>query len=289
MGGGPSTSTASLIGPWPRPLDSAGFHAKPLIVLTAGRGPSPGWMAAQNEMATLSTNSLHRVEAGANHPAFVDDKEHAAAVTRAIHDVVASGADRVNAHRGHTRDPPAGWLVPAVRGAGIRACGSRAPRRAGPGRKGSEGPGARRRTSGPREPPAPCSRVAPQGAVSSSPRADSGTSKVRGVGLAARTSSTAWPCPSRCRVFPVQRTHADEVEHHPPRGHLERLCGIGRDGGGNAGDDGRKGTTGVTAAALPCSSSRMPASRPDSGSRNGHHPSASAPASCTAPGPSAAR
>ena len=66
------------------------FDAKPLVVLTAGRGSSRGWMAAQNEMATLSTNSLHRVEAGANHPAFVDDKEHAAAVTRAIHDVVAS-------------------------------------------------------------------------------------------------------------------------------------------------------------------------------------------------------
>jgi pimeloyl-ACP methyl ester carboxylesterase len=64
--------------------------AKPLIVLTAERDNSKGWMAAQNEMATLSTNSLHRVEAGATHASFVESPDHAAAVTRAIHDVVVS-------------------------------------------------------------------------------------------------------------------------------------------------------------------------------------------------------
>ena len=63
---------------------------KPLIVLTADRDNSKGWMAAQNEMATLSTNSLHRVESGATHAAFVENPHHAAAVTRAIHDVVTS-------------------------------------------------------------------------------------------------------------------------------------------------------------------------------------------------------
>lgn len=66
------------------------FDAKPLIVLTATRENSDGWMADQNEMAELSTNSLHRLEPGANHAAFVDDPVHAAAVTRAIHDVVVS-------------------------------------------------------------------------------------------------------------------------------------------------------------------------------------------------------
>jgi pimeloyl-ACP methyl ester carboxylesterase len=66
------------------------LDAKPLIVLTAELENSKGWMAAQNEMATLSTNSLHRVEAGATHASFVDDPDHAAAVTRAIHDVVVS-------------------------------------------------------------------------------------------------------------------------------------------------------------------------------------------------------
>jgi pimeloyl-ACP methyl ester carboxylesterase len=64
--------------------------AKPLIVLTADRENSKGWMAAQNEMATLSTNSLHRVVSGATHASFVESPDHAAAVTRAIHDVVVS-------------------------------------------------------------------------------------------------------------------------------------------------------------------------------------------------------
>ena len=66
------------------------LDAKPLVVLTAELENSEGWMAAQNEMATLSTNSLHRVEPGATHASFVTDPDHAAAVTRAIHDVVVS-------------------------------------------------------------------------------------------------------------------------------------------------------------------------------------------------------
>jgi pimeloyl-ACP methyl ester carboxylesterase len=66
------------------------LDAKPLIVLTADRGNSKGWMAAQNKTATLSTNSLHRIESGATHAAFVEDPDHATAVTRAIHDVVVS-------------------------------------------------------------------------------------------------------------------------------------------------------------------------------------------------------
>ena len=66
------------------------LDAKPLIVLTADRGYSKGWMAAQNETVTLSTISLHRIESAAIHAAFVEDPDHAAAVTRAIHDVVVS-------------------------------------------------------------------------------------------------------------------------------------------------------------------------------------------------------
>lgn len=66
------------------------LDAKPLIVLTASRGNSEGWMGLQNEMAGLSSNSAHRVEPGADHAAFVEDPDHAAAVTRAIHDVVVS-------------------------------------------------------------------------------------------------------------------------------------------------------------------------------------------------------
>jgi len=47
-------------------------------------------MAEQNKMTKLSTNSSHRVEPGASHASFVDDPVHAAAVTRAIRDVVIS-------------------------------------------------------------------------------------------------------------------------------------------------------------------------------------------------------
>jgi pimeloyl-ACP methyl ester carboxylesterase len=66
------------------------LDAKPLIVLTAERGNSKGWMADQNKTVTLSTNSLHRVVPGATHASFVENPHHAAAVTRAIHDVVVS-------------------------------------------------------------------------------------------------------------------------------------------------------------------------------------------------------
>ena len=66
------------------------LDAKPLIVLTATRENSTGWMSEQNKMTELSTNSLHRLEPGATHAAFVDDPVHAAAVTRAIHDLVVS-------------------------------------------------------------------------------------------------------------------------------------------------------------------------------------------------------
>ena len=47
-------------------------------------------MGSQNKMAELSTNSVHRLEPGATHAAFVDDPGHATSVTRAIHDVVVS-------------------------------------------------------------------------------------------------------------------------------------------------------------------------------------------------------
>ena len=66
------------------------FAAKPLIVLTAGRGHDGAWSAAQNRLARLSTNSVHRVVAGAIHEDLVGNEEDAAATTQAILDVVAS-------------------------------------------------------------------------------------------------------------------------------------------------------------------------------------------------------
>jgi pimeloyl-ACP methyl ester carboxylesterase len=66
------------------------FADKPLIVLTAGSGHDAAWSAAQNRMATLSTNSVHRIIDGASHEDLVANEEDAAATTQAILDVVAS-------------------------------------------------------------------------------------------------------------------------------------------------------------------------------------------------------
>jgi pimeloyl-ACP methyl ester carboxylesterase len=66
------------------------FDDKPLIVLTAGSGHDAAWSAAQNRLARLSTNSVHRVIAGATHEELIANEDHAAATTQAILDVVAS-------------------------------------------------------------------------------------------------------------------------------------------------------------------------------------------------------
>jgi pimeloyl-ACP methyl ester carboxylesterase len=66
------------------------FADKPLIVLTAGSGHDAAWSAAQNRMARLSTNSVHRVIDGATHEDLITDEEDAAATSQAILDVVAS-------------------------------------------------------------------------------------------------------------------------------------------------------------------------------------------------------
>jgi uncharacterized protein (DUF1786 family) len=66
------------------------FADKPLIVLTAGSGHDAAWSAAQNRMARLSTNSVHRVIDGATHEDLIANEEDAATTTQAILDVVSS-------------------------------------------------------------------------------------------------------------------------------------------------------------------------------------------------------
>jgi pimeloyl-ACP methyl ester carboxylesterase len=66
------------------------FGDKPLIVLTAGSGHDAAWTAAQNHLATLSTNSVHRTISGVTHEGMVAEEKGAAATTRAILDVVSS-------------------------------------------------------------------------------------------------------------------------------------------------------------------------------------------------------
>jgi pimeloyl-ACP methyl ester carboxylesterase len=61
---------------------------KPLIVLSAGTGSLPGWAAQQNDLARLSTNSVHRTIPGATHASLIDDHVYAAQSSRAIRDVV---------------------------------------------------------------------------------------------------------------------------------------------------------------------------------------------------------
>jgi pimeloyl-ACP methyl ester carboxylesterase len=66
------------------------FGDKPLVVLTAGAETDATHDAAQNKLATLSTDSSHRVVEGASHPGLITDERYAKATTRAILDVVSS-------------------------------------------------------------------------------------------------------------------------------------------------------------------------------------------------------
>jgi pimeloyl-ACP methyl ester carboxylesterase len=66
------------------------FADKPLVVLTAGSGTRAGWMADQDHLATLSSNSAHGVIEGAIHAALLYDEQYAAQTTQAILDVISS-------------------------------------------------------------------------------------------------------------------------------------------------------------------------------------------------------
>jgi len=61
---------------------------RPLVVLTAEKGALGGWLDAQNELAALSTNSVHRTLPNAEHKMITEQQETAAQATRAISDVV---------------------------------------------------------------------------------------------------------------------------------------------------------------------------------------------------------
>jgi pimeloyl-ACP methyl ester carboxylesterase len=63
---------------------------KPLFVLTADLGQEAGWTAAQNELARLSTNNVHEKTHGATHAALLEERNYAAASSRAIDAVVRS-------------------------------------------------------------------------------------------------------------------------------------------------------------------------------------------------------
>lgn len=73
--------------------DAAGLRDlgdKPLVVLTAGAGHDAGWFAARDHLATLSSDTSHRVIGGATHEGLVADPRHAAGTAKAILAVVTS-------------------------------------------------------------------------------------------------------------------------------------------------------------------------------------------------------
>jgi pimeloyl-ACP methyl ester carboxylesterase len=78
----------------PAQLDRAAqlktLGSRPLGVVTAATGTEPGWTHRQNDLATLSTHTFHRTIAGSTHQSLIDDPKHAAASSRAIHDVVVA-------------------------------------------------------------------------------------------------------------------------------------------------------------------------------------------------------
>jgi len=66
------------------------FADKPLVILTAGSGSAAAHLASQNHLATLSTNSMHRVIDGASHEGLIAEERYSAVTTQAILDVVTS-------------------------------------------------------------------------------------------------------------------------------------------------------------------------------------------------------
>jgi pimeloyl-ACP methyl ester carboxylesterase len=63
---------------------------KPLFVLSGDVGELPGWSAAQEKLAGLSTNSVHQTAHSATHAGLLEDENYAAFSSRAIDDVVRS-------------------------------------------------------------------------------------------------------------------------------------------------------------------------------------------------------
>src|SRR4051794_15295041 len=71
-----------------RAAQLTGLGNKPLVVLSAGSGSMAGWAAQQNDLARLSTSSVHRTIPGATHASLINDHVDAAQSSRAIRDVV---------------------------------------------------------------------------------------------------------------------------------------------------------------------------------------------------------
>jgi pimeloyl-ACP methyl ester carboxylesterase len=63
---------------------------KPLAVVTAPKQAEPGWLKHQDKLATLSSNSIHRVVKGATHESLLYERSDSQATSAAIDEVVAA-------------------------------------------------------------------------------------------------------------------------------------------------------------------------------------------------------
>jgi pimeloyl-ACP methyl ester carboxylesterase len=63
---------------------------KPLAVVTAPKQAEPGWLKHQDKLATLSSNSIHRVVKGATHESLLYDRSDSQATSAAIVEVVGA-------------------------------------------------------------------------------------------------------------------------------------------------------------------------------------------------------
>jgi pimeloyl-ACP methyl ester carboxylesterase len=61
---------------------------KPLIVITAGKDQQTGWPAAQDKLASLSTNVVHRTLPDVSHASLLEDQADSSSASQAIRDVV---------------------------------------------------------------------------------------------------------------------------------------------------------------------------------------------------------
>ena len=73
-----------------RPGSQGSLGNKPLAVVTAPKQAEPGWLKHQDKLATLSSNSIHRVVKGATHTSLLYDRSDSQATSAAIVEVVTA-------------------------------------------------------------------------------------------------------------------------------------------------------------------------------------------------------
>jgi pimeloyl-ACP methyl ester carboxylesterase len=83
-----STSALEFIAPT-QTLRLGSLENKPLAVVTAGAS-EPSWLKQQDDLATLSSNSVHRVVKEATHTSLLYERSDSQATSAAIDEVVAA-------------------------------------------------------------------------------------------------------------------------------------------------------------------------------------------------------